>query len=136
VCVGTRACIMQACSSVIKSGNKFISDMVYELLTRGLRHLCHISILRDSGSRTQDLGFRIQDSEDSSESIRGLRVYIKGDLTLVCLLDSCLCILNSLYTLSFTLIPITTCAPILTSHQHEYEVVQKVRYMLRVFGKY
>src|ERR1700712_1707649 len=87
------------------------------MLTRGLRHLCHISILRDSGSRTQDLGFRIQDSEDSSESIRGLRVYIKGDLTLVCLLDSCLCILNSQYTLSFTLIPITTCAPILTSHQ-------------------
>jgi hypothetical protein len=58
------------------------------LSTRGLRHLCHISILRDSGSRTQDLGFRIQDSEDSSESIRGLRVYIKGDLTLVCLLDT------------------------------------------------
>src|ERR1700716_3605411 len=87
------------------------------MLTRGLRHLCHISILRDSGSRTQDLGFRIQDSEDSSESIRGLRVYIKGDLTLVCLLDSCLCILNSQYTLSSTLIPITTCAPILTSHQ-------------------
>jgi hypothetical protein len=54
------------------------------MLTRGLRHLCHISILRDSGSRTQDLGFSIQDSEDSSESIRGLRVYIKGDLTLVC----------------------------------------------------